>query len=567
MMSTNQDDDNSRKHPRCDEGEEVVNHHLLRGDQKEKQESSQKRMKVDNNTTSATSAQTLLTSAEEEGSVVKNKHAISIKRSGKKKMLHLWIWIRESPKWWLLMIQNGWASQLMRILTAAQRYAEDNNFQLVVHGVVYAEQVSRREVLESTAFGKLLNDLMDFQLDVELGHYTDFNSGDKLWVMCTEYLRFGEDPAKVKWMLERIEEIGVNGVNVDVVTLKEFDLDREPCLEAWKELTDNLGTLAENASHTKTGKQVEIDSKKKKEREEVEREAEKIEEHLRKHNCLPPESTQQNIKFYRPKAADVEKLTKTFIEAQKEIGKCDVLNHQEVKDAVSLIEGAVSGNVQLLKSSTGGLDTAFYFRSSHGKSVDKVSIELEDGGGKSDAPLQQFAYNMAMLRQLVQRQDEEIRVIVFYDDQKSRDSRCNPEFASFLHGVLSQQFSIGIISQWNRISTHLAAFDLLQELCSTREVSLLFPKEIGQDQREIAFTESTRRDLQRQIVESFNERMDGRRNGISNEYFTIGQKNYTKEEKNEFIENLEGYGLNEDFMNELKETAKKLRSFDADLSE
>ena len=500
---------------------------------------------------------------------VPNKYAV-IKRTGnKKKVLHLWIWIRESPKWWLMMIRNGWASQLIRNLNAATFYAEENGFELVIHGVVYAEQVSRKKVDQSSAWGELLKQLIYFKKEHNGSGYVA--SGDKLCVMTTEYLRLGESVDDVNDMIGIIEAIAVNGINVSVITLKEFDLNRQRCLEASRVLEDKLRNLADNASQNDPAKLVGIDPQKQKERDDVKREAKKIEEHLRKHNCLPPESTQQNIKFYRPKAADVEKLTKTFIEAQKEIGKCEVLNHQEVKDAVSLIEGAVCGNMQLLKSSTGALDVAMYFRSSWGTSVDKVSIELEDGGGKFDGPLQQFAHNMAMLRQL-QQQGEEIRVAVFYDDQKSRDSRCNPEFALFLHGVLSQQFSTGIVSQWNRISTHLAAFDVLQELCSTRKVSLLFSKEIGQNPREVAIAESNRRELQREFFEEFKRTMNeirGENNEmkkqISLQYLKFANENIPACDKDELIKHLRDNGLNKDFIKELDE-AGALASLDADSS-
>lgn len=62
-MSTTEDNDNNRKHPRGDEGEEEVNH--LLHDQEEEQESSQKRTKVDDNTMSASSPWT----SKEEGEV------------------------------------------------------------------------------------------------------------------------------------------------------------------------------------------------------------------------------------------------------------------------------------------------------------------------------------------------------------------------------------------------------------------------------------------------------------------------------------------------------------------
>ena len=576
-MSSTQDDDNSRKHPRSDEGE-VVNH-LLR-DQKEEQESSQKRMKVDDNTMSAaTLPQTLLTSAEEEGPVVRNKHAISIKRSGKKKMLHLWIWIRESPKWWLLMIQNGWASQLMRILTAAQRYADENDLQLVVHGVVYAEQVSRRDVLGSEAFGKLINELMGFTSDVEQGRYPDFTSGDKLWVMCTEYLRFGEVPTEVKWMIDSIELIGVSGVKFRVVTLEEFGLDRDSCMEALKELFESLRALAENASHRNTGKQVKIAPQKKKERADVERDAREIEKHLREHKSLP-KAIQQNIKFYRSNEDDVKKLITGYKKAQKQIGESKQLDTKKVKEAVSLIERDVYGDMQLLKSQTGGIDVAFYFRlSSSGEgdtTSEKVPINLQDGGGTFDVPLKQLAHNTAMLRQLYnqQWQNEEIRVAVFFDNKKSRDSLCNAEFGLFLHGVFHQQFSSAIVTQWNRISTHLPAHDLVEHICRTRGTSLLFSEEIGQTSREVAIAESNRRGQQREFVERFKKRMEKIRDRkdetekqTSLQYLTIGRNNYTKEEKNEFIKRLKGYGLNEDFITELEETAKKtFGSLDEDSS-
>ena len=491
---------------------------------------------------------------------VPNKYAV-IKRTGnKKKVLHVWIWIRESPKWWLLMILNGWASQLKRNLIAAIRYAEENDFELVIHGVFYAEQVSRREVHESIPFADLLVKLMHFRLDHESSGYVA--SGDKLWLLTTEYLRFGEDPIKVGGMCDIIEKICVNGVYIRVVTLKEFELNRDSCLLAWRELEDNLRDLAENASNRDPAKLVPIDQRKKKEREDVERDATEIENHLREHNSLP-EADQQNTKFYRSKKVDIEKLTKRFIEAQEQIGKSEKLNHQKVKDAVSSIWGDVNSNMQLLKSPTGGMDIAMYFRSSHGTSVDKATIELEDGGGTYDLPLQQFAHNMAMIRQL-QRQDEEIRVWVFYDDQRSRDSLCNPEFCLFLHGVLSQHFSSAVVSQWNRISTHLEAFDILQELCSTREVSLLFSKEIGQDSREVAITENKRRDLQREFVARFNKRMDEIRDGMADEskkqislqYLKIGMKQFATEDKDELIEFLRESGLNDDFIKELDETAK-----------
>ena len=292
----------------------------------------------------------------------------------------------------------------------------------------------------------------------------------------------------------------------------------------------------------------------------MERDATVIENHLREHKSLP-EADQQNIKFYRPKKDDVKEVINGFTEAQEQIGDCEVLNQQKVEEAVSLIVG--NGNIEILKS-TGGFDVAMYFRSSHCTSVDKVSIDLEDGG-KFDAPLDQFAHNMAIIRQL-RRQGREIRITLFYDDQRSRDSWCNPEFALFLHGVLSQQFSSAVVSQWNRISTHLAAFDILLEICSTRGTSLFFSKEIGQDQREVAIAESKRRERQREFVKMFNIRMDEIRdaNGeetkqISLQFLKIGMKRFAMEDKDELIEVLRESGLNDDFIKELDETAKLAR--------
>ena len=494
---------------------------------------------------------------------VPNKYAV-IKRTGnKKKVLHLWIWIRESPKWWLLMIVNGWASQLIRNLNAAIFYAEENDFELVIHGVVYAEQVSRREVHQSGAWGELLKQLLYFKKAHNGSGYVA--SGDKLCVMTTEYLRLGEFVDEVNVMIDMIETIAVNGINVCVIALKEFDLNRHRCLEAWRDLEDKLRALAENASNRNPGKLVEINPRKQKERDDVEDDAREIEKHLREHNSLS-EAYQQNIKFYRPKKVSVdkkdgiEKLTKSFIEAQKQIGTCDELNQQKVEEAVSLMTGNVygNGNIEILESTAGGFDVAMYFRSSTSIG-DKVSIELEDGG-TFDLPLEQFANNMAMLRQL-HRQGEEIRVCVFYDYKRSRDSLCNPEFAQFLHGVCHQQFSSAIVTQWNRISTHLAAFDVVEHICRTRGTNLLFSEEIGQEQREIAIAESNRRALQRQFVEEFKRTMneirddenDETKKQISLRYLKIANRNCSKNEKDELINLLRDNGLNDEFIKELCE--------------
>ena len=158
------------------------------------------------------------------------------------------------------MILNGWASQLRRNLIAAIRYADENNFELVIHGVFYAEQVSRREVHESIPFAHLLKELMHFRLDHESSGYVA--SGDKLWLLTTEYLRLGDDPNKVGRMCDIIEKICVNGVYIRVVTLKEFELKRDQCLGAWRELEDNLRDLTDSASRNNPAKLVPIEAEK-----------------------------------------------------------------------------------------------------------------------------------------------------------------------------------------------------------------------------------------------------------------------------------------------------------------
>ena len=478
----------------------------------------------------------------------------SIRAANKKiKILHVWIWIRESPKLLELLILNGWASQLIRNIAAARLYAQQNNFHLVIHGVYYAEEVQRKVVhKESDAFGSLLNDLCDFS--VEFNNDDEIvAAGDELKVITTEHLRLGEITEEVQKMINRIEseDVAVNGKRYQVVAWKEYGVDRTKSLKAFEEMTNNYRLLAKSASQVNPGKDVKINPAKEEERKAVKKRAAEIEKHCREKGTLPGDL---RITFRRRTTKDVKDFIKQYSEAQKEMEQ----SSKTADGAVSSMLKSLYGNPTLSASPTGKAAN-IYMRTSPSTISSMIWIDITDGE-RMQVPLYQLCLIIAMLETQLGEHDGNMDVYIYYDHHQSREGLCNPEFGLFADSIFRQQVSLAVATKSNRVSSHLESFLLLQRICNEAGTKLLFAQQIGQDYEEIAIAEDKRRERQRDIIELFNEQMNILRNKLgyddrerSLKFLSIARGYYSKSDKDHVIRILRESGFNDDFFDALHE--------------
>ena len=475
------------------------------------------------------------------------------------KILHVWIWIRESPKLLVLLILNGWASQLIRNIAAAQHYARRNGFHLVIHGVYYAEEVHRKKVDGAGVWGRLLLDLLNFKREAN-GDDVIVDADDELWVITTELLRLHEELDCVKDMVGTIEdeEAAVNGKCYQVVTLKEFRVDRTEALKAFEEMMKNYRLLAKSASQVNPGIEVTIEPDKMEERTAVEVRAAELVKHCRDKGTLPGGL---GISFRRSAPKDVKDFIEQYSKAQEEMEKGSI----HADGAISSILDIVYGNPTLSVSPT-GTAADIYMRTSPSTVASMIWIDTTDGESMQ-LPLYQLCHIIAMLEKKLRelKQGGDIEVNVFYDHHKSRDELCNPQFALLADSIFRGQVSLAIATKSNRVSSHLESFDLLQYICEETQTELLFAQQIGQDDRQIAVRENGRRGRQRNIIEVFNDRMNRSRNklkyddrDISIRFLSIGCGTYSKSDKDSVISILRASGLNQAFIDSLDERDESL---------
>ena len=451
------------------------------------------------------------------------------------------------------MLANGWASQLIRNIFAAQLYAQQNNFHLVIHGVYYAEGVKRSEVHKSDAWINLLRDLGAFR---NKATDIDVTADDEMMLITTELLRFGDNSRRVKEMTDLIERLVINGKSVQVFTLKEVGIDRMEALQIWTEMANSSKSLGETVSHKDAGKDVKIDPAKKKERKEVEDRAAEIVKHCRKEDSLPDDL---EISFRLPTPKDVKVLIDQYFEAQKEMKQ----GSKSADDAISSILNSLDVNPTLSASSTGRAIT-MYMRTSESTARSMIWIDVTDSQGnphRIQVPRYQLCHNIALLeKQLVGRkQGGKVDVIIYYDHFQSRDEeRCNHQFALLADSIFRKQVALAVTTKSNRVSSHLHSIQLLQCVCAKTGTELFFSQQIGQNDYDVATAEDKRRGERQGINDCFNKKTNILRNRLEHEerersleFLSIACGLYFESDKKTVIGILRANGFNDQFIQAL----------------
>uniref|UniRef100_A0A7S2L8I6 Uncharacterized protein n=1 Tax=Skeletonema marinoi TaxID=267567 RepID=A0A7S2L8I6_9STRA len=323
-------------------------------------------------------------------------------------------------------------------------------------------------------------------------------------VMSTELLRFGSNPYAVQEMIKVIEGMQINGVKCRVFTLKEAYLDQNTALMAWKKLADNKARLSKDiGSQRIPAKQVPVDEKKEADRNVLKDRAAEIESYVRVNKALPKD-VYELIEFVHPTKTPsnrLEKLRKNFVKAQdvmagrKESSMSsmkhvtEVISSQKVDNAFSSLEMCVYRGTNFLPNPKSAQDAfiscaAMYFRTSPSTISSTVCIEIKDDGSGSVmyVPLHQMCVNIARLlkyhkKQRGDQQGGKIQVTIYYDEMKSRDACCNPQFASFVDGIYKNKFDLAMASRSNRCSSHLTSYYLLNKTCESTDTDLEFSEQ------------------------------------------------------------------------------------------